>query len=143
MNSSDSSYTSFPYTQIRVARPTHHFEAVIDFYKNGLGLTVIGSFTDHNGISGIMMGLPHMHYHLEFTYHENSSPCPPPTKDNLLVFYLRDTAQRDTIAQRLFTMGYPAAAPQNPYWEKHGITIEDPDGWRIVLMDIPGFNAPQ
>ena len=33
-----------------------------------------------------MFGLPDEEYHLEFTTHVNGSPCPAPTKDNLLVF---------------------------------------------------------
>ncbi len=136
-------HKAFLYTQIRIARPTNHFQKVIDFYTNGLGLTEIGNFSNHDGISGVMLGMPDSQYHLEFTFHVNGAPCPSPTKDNLLVFYLPDISQRDRIAQGLLEMGYPAVAPENPYWQKHGITIEDPDGWRIVLMDIPGFNAPQ
>lgn len=33
-------------------------------------------------------------------------------------------------------MGYDEVEPENPYWKDKGITIEDPDGWRIVLMKI-------
>ena len=36
-------------------------------------------------------------------------------------------------------MGYDSVSPENPYWEKSGVTIEDPDGWRIVLMNSPGI----
>jgi hypothetical protein len=25
--------------------------------------------------------------------------------------------------------------PENSYWKEKGITVEDPDGWRIVLMN--------
>ena len=85
-NTDDPLHNTFPYTQIRIARPTNHFQKVIDFYTIGLGLTEIGNFSDHDGISGVMLGLPGNQYHLEFTTHENSSSCPPPTKDNLLVF---------------------------------------------------------
>ena len=131
---------SFPYTQIRIARPTDQLEKVVDFYKNGLGLTEIGSFNDHEGFSGVMLGLPDQTYHLEFTQHKNGSPCPAPTKDNLLVFYLQDKEQRNEIAERLFNMGHLEVEPENPYWKKHGITIEDPDKWRIVLMEIKSFN---
>ncbi len=133
--------TTFPYTQIRIARPTDQLEKVVDFYMNGLGLTQIGSFKDHEGFSGVMLGLPDEAYHLEFTQHVHGSPCPAPTKDNLLVFYLSSTAERNRIAQRLFDMGYPEVEPENPYWKKNGITIEDPDKWRIVLMEISTFKT--
>lgn len=35
---------------------------------------------------------------------------------------------------------YPAVEAENPYWtDNGGITIEDPDGWRVVLMPAPVF----
>lgn len=129
----------FSVSQVRVARPTAKMEETIRFYKEGLGLPGIGSFHDHEGYDGIMLGMPGEALHLEFTNHVHGSPCPAPTKDNLLVFYLADKQQRDAMAARLAAMGYPAVAPENPYWETDGITIEDPDGWRIVLMNKKGF----
>lgn len=81
-----------------------------------------------------MFGLPDTEYHLEFTRHHNGSPCPAPTKDNLLVFYFTNQSEIHKIAKRLHTLGYGEVEPENPYWKEKGITIEDPDGWRIVLM---------
>lgn len=132
---------SIPYTQIRIARPTAKLEEVRRFYKEGLGLPEIGQFQDHAGYSGVMLGMPDARYHLEFTQHHANQSLYPPDKDQLLVFYLPDTAQRDAIVQRLQALGYKAVAPENPYWTAHGITIEDPDGWRVVLMDVRGFEA--
>lgn len=129
------------FTQFRIARPTDQLQKVVDFYKNGLGLSELGKFKDHEGFSGIMLGHPEETYHFEFTEHIDGSPCPAPTKDNLLVFYFEDTKQRDIIAQRLLTLGYPEVEPENPYWKLKGITIEDPDKWRVVLMEIKNFNA--
>jgi len=37
-------------------------------------------------------------------------------------------------------MGYSAAEPGNPYWKHSGITICDPDGWRIVLQNTEGIS---
>lgn len=82
----------------------------------------------HRGYDGIMIGLPNANYHLEFTEHIEGSPCPAPTKE---------TIQR--IAQRLAQMGYPEVEPENLYWAEKGVTIEDPDGWRIVLMNTMGI----
>lgn len=125
--------------QIRVARPTDQLKEVVDFYCNGLGLKKIGSFEDHEGYDGVMIGLPDSSYHLEFTQHKNGSQCLAPTKDNLLVLYIPDKKAIEEITNRLNTMGYPTVAPENPYWEKSGVTIEDPDGWRIVLMNTSGI----
>jgi len=107
---------------------------VVKFYVDGIGLKRIGGFQGHEGYDGEMLGLPGIQYHLEFTQHENGSPCPAPTKDNLLVFYIPDSDVVCQITERLRKMGYPLVTPENPYWETDGVTVEDPDGWRVVLM---------
>ncbi|AKF96154.1 hypothetical protein AYJ08_08760 [Brevibacillus sp. SKDU10] len=123
------------WVQVRIARPTDKYEEVISFYETGLGLKRIGSFENHEGYDGIMFGLPDADYHLEFTRHVNGSPCPAPTKDNLLVFYMPDINEIQKITTRLQSMGYYPVEPENPYWKEKGTTIEDPDGWRIVFMN--------
>ncbi|MED3038060.1 VOC family protein [Bacillus tropicus] len=124
------------WVKFRIARPTDKFEAVIAFYEEGVGLKRIGEFYDHEGYDGIMFGLPDEEYHLEFTRHIDGSPCPAPTKDNLLVFYMREDSEIKKVIKRLHGLGYDEVEPENPYWKDKGITIEDPDGWRIVLMKI-------
>lgn len=128
-----------PVVQIRIARPTHQLQRVVQFYHDGIGLNIIGSFEGHAGYSGVMLGLPGNQYHLEFTEHADASPCPAPTKDNLLVLYIPDKEAIERLVKRLEGMGYPQVPPENPYWEKQGVTIEDPDGWRVVLMHTNGI----
>jgi catechol 2,3-dioxygenase-like lactoylglutathione lyase family enzyme len=128
------------FVQFRIARPTDKLAEVVRFYCEGLGLKKIGGFENHAGYSGVMIGLPDNKYHLEFTEHEEGNPCPAPTKDNLLVFYIPEKEAIDKIVERLATMGYNEVAPENPYWQAQGVTIEDPDGWRIVLMNTKGIN---
>jgi catechol 2,3-dioxygenase-like lactoylglutathione lyase family enzyme len=111
----------------------------VRFYCEGLGLEKIGSFEDHDGYSGVMLGLPGKPYHLEFTEHAAGSPCPAPTKDNLLVFYIPDSNAVKRIAERLASLGHTPVPPENPYWKEKGLTIEDPDGWRVVLMNTAGI----
>lgn len=125
--------------QIRVARPTDKFDEVIRFYRDGLGLKTLGTFAGHAGYEGIMFGLPDAGFHLEFTHHAEGSPCPAPTRDNLLVFYIPEEDAIKRLVARLGQMGYSPVPPENPYWEARGITIEDPDGWRIVLMNTEGI----
>ena len=129
-----------PVVQVRVARPTRRLQELIKFYCEGLGLRVVGSFTAHAGYSGVMIGLPANDYHLEFTEHEESqADYPPPSRDNLLVFYIPERAAVERIAARLAALGYAPVAPENPYWQERGVTIEDPDGWRVVLMNTSGI----
>jgi catechol 2,3-dioxygenase-like lactoylglutathione lyase family enzyme len=129
-----------PVVQVRVARPTRSLQKLIKFYCEGLGLEVVGSFTGHAGYSGVMIGLPGRDYHLEFTEHEESQEDhPPPGRDNLLVFYIPERAVVERIVARLAALGYASVAPENPYWNERGVTIEDPDGWRVVLMNTSGI----
>ncbi|MFN2747562.1 MULTISPECIES: VOC family protein [Bacillus] len=132
-------FADFSAVQVRMARPTDRMSAVIDFYEKGLGLERLGEFSGHAGYDGVMFGLPNEKYHLEFTSHVSGSPCPAPTKDNLLVFYMPDSHEIKAILQRLAAMGYQEVPPENPYWKDKGVTVEDPDGWRIVLMNTEGI----
>ncbi|MFT3769723.1 MAG: VOC family protein [Minicystis sp.] len=125
--------------QVRWARPTDRLPELERFYCEGLGLRKLGGFEGHAGYDGIFIGLPGLGYHLEFTRHEHGSPCPAPTRDNLLVFYLGEEAAVRRVAARLAEMGYPAVEPENPYWIGKSVTIEDPDGWRVVLVWTSGL----
>jgi catechol 2,3-dioxygenase-like lactoylglutathione lyase family enzyme len=130
-----------PVVQVRVARPTDRLAELERFYSEGLGLPVVGRFggEGHAGYDGLMLGIPGYDYHLEFTQHVDGSPCPAPSEDNLLVFYIPDRGAIDRIAARLSDMGYPEVPPENPYWAGRGVTVADPDGWRIVLMNTSGI----
>ena len=44
-------------TKLRVARPTDQLEEVVRFYSAGVGLEILGSFQDHDGFDGVMLGL--------------------------------------------------------------------------------------
>ena len=133
-----------PVVQVRVVRPTDQLDAVVRFYRDGVGLTQLGSWEaeGHAGYRGVLLGLPEHAYHLAFIQHAAGSPCPAPSRDNLLVLYIPDRAAIDRIAARLQAMGYDAVPPQNPWWAERGVTIPDPDGWRIVLMNTGGIERP-
>lgn len=132
-------FPNFTAAQVRIARPTDKYDEVLQFYEDGLGLNRLTDFEGHSGYSGVILGLPDASYHLEFTKHVDGSPCPAPTKDNLLVFYIPKHAEILAIKNKLELMGYPEVEPENGYWEEKGVTIEDPDGWRIVLMNTEGI----
>lgn len=129
-----------PVVQVRVARATDNLEKITQFYRDGLGLSVIGSFQDHDGYSGVMLGLPGRDYHLEFT--ENSSQNrPQPDKDDLLVLYIPDKQAIGRMVVRLGALGFYPVPPANPFWEERGVTIPDPDGFHIVLVEGAGFGG--
>jgi catechol 2,3-dioxygenase-like lactoylglutathione lyase family enzyme len=121
-------------TKMRVARPTDDLEAVTRFYREGLGLTELARFEDHDGFDGVMFGLPGAPYHLEFTHARGHRVGRAPTADHLLVFYLPDESEWLAAVARLRTLGYSTVPSFNPYWDKDGRTFEDPDGYRVVLQ---------
>ena len=86
----------------------------------------------------MLLGLPGAQYHLEFIQHDQGSPGPAPSRDNLLVLYFDDLAQVEQVAARLATLGYLLVEADNPCWTGNGaVTVEDPDQWRVVLMPQP------
>jgi hypothetical protein len=71
---------------LRVARPSDNLDALLRFYQQGLGLTVLFRFENHEGFDGMMLGRPGAPYHFEFTHADNHTAGRAPTQDNLLVF---------------------------------------------------------
>ena len=120
---------------LRVARATDQLDEVVRFYTRGLGLTVLGSFQDHDGFDGMMLGRPGAIYHLEFTHKRGHSVGRAPTQDNLLVFYIPDSSQWHEAIDRMRAAGYEPVPSFNPYWDRSGRTFEDPDGYRVVLQN--------
>ena len=130
-----------PVTQVRIARPTDRLEEVVRFYSEGVGLKILASFHEHDGYSGYILGLPGREVHLEFTQHAKGSPCTAPSRDNLLVLYMPDRAAILRVADHLRDRGHEPVPPENSYWAGRGVTFEDPDGWRLVFMNMEGFEV--
>lgn len=108
----------FASAHLRVARPTDQMETVIRFYRDGLGMEVLGQFLDHDGFDGVMVGYPGAAYHLEFTSNAGHRVGRAPTQDNLLVIYLPDADQWTAAISRLENAGYQPVPSFNPYWDK-------------------------
>jgi catechol 2,3-dioxygenase-like lactoylglutathione lyase family enzyme len=119
----------------RVARPSDNLDAVVKFYRDGLGFTVLYEFTDHDGFDGVMLGHQGAEYHLEFTRKHDHKAGKAPTEDNLLVFYLPDEADWKRGVDQMERHGHQPVKSFNPYWDKKGKTFEDPDGYRVVLQN--------
>jgi catechol 2,3-dioxygenase-like lactoylglutathione lyase family enzyme len=110
-------------------------DAILHFYRDGLGMDVLGLFADHEGFDGVMLGFPDAGYHLEFTHTSAHAAGRAPTQDNLLVFYLPDATDWQAAVARMIAHGYAPVAAFNPYWDVRGKTFEDVDGYRVVLQN--------
>jgi catechol 2,3-dioxygenase-like lactoylglutathione lyase family enzyme len=124
-----------PVPKLRVARPTDNLDALIRFYRDGLGLQILYRFENHAGFDGVMLGHPGAPYHFEFTHAHSHSAGRAPTQDNLLIFYLRDRAEWEASVRSMKSAGFQPVPSFNPYWDRNGVTFEDPDGYRIVLQN--------
>ena len=120
---------------LRVARPSDDLDRLLPFYIEGLGLSLLYRFTDHDGFDGVMIGRADAPYHFEFTHAAGHVAGRAPTEDNLLVFYLPDRAEWQAAVDRMRAAGFAPIKAFNPYWDRDGATFEDPDGYRVVLQN--------
>lgn len=115
---------------MRFARHTSRLEELVRFYRDGLGLRELGRFEDHDGYDGVFLDVPGTGAHLEFT-RGGGQPPPVPHDETLLVLYLGDD---NAVAEACARAGVQPVEPANPYWREHGVTVVDPDGFRVVLV---------
>lgn len=120
--------------KLRVARPTDTIEALLPFYRDGLGLQVLYQFGGHDGFDGVMLGRSGAPYHFEFTRAHGHSAGRAPTQDSLLVFYFPERTEWEAAIYRMENAGFAAVPAFNPYWDQSGRTFEDPDGYRVVIQ---------
>ena len=116
--------------QLRVARHTQRLDDVVAFYRDGVGLPEIGRFRDHDGYDGVLLAISGTGAHLEFTSGGIHS-VPQPHPESLLVLYVGDASTMRDLADRLRAN---SISPENPYWARHGLTFEDPDGFAVVIV---------
>jgi catechol 2,3-dioxygenase-like lactoylglutathione lyase family enzyme len=120
--------------QLRIARPVRDLATSTDMYCRGLGLRVVGSFEDHDGFDGVMLGHPGSSYHFEFTHCRSHPVEPMPTLEDLVVFYVPRETEWRTLCESALAAGFEPVASFNPYWAVRGRTFEDADGYRVVLQ---------
>jgi catechol 2,3-dioxygenase-like lactoylglutathione lyase family enzyme len=116
--------------QLRVARHTNRLDEVVSFYRDGVGLPEIGRFTGHEGYDGVFLAIPGTEAHLEFTA-GGGHDAPDPHPESLLVLYL---GSPERVAEAVARTGVEPVEPANPFWGRNGVTLVDPDGFRVVLV---------
>lgn len=122
--------------QLRIARPSADLRAATEFYTRALGFEVLGAFDDHAGFDGVMLGHAGWPYHLELTHQSEHAITPRPTAEDLLAIYLPEREEWEAAIHRIRATGARPVPSHNPYWDQHGLTFEDPDGYRIVIANI-------
>jgi len=123
-----------PTNHLRIARPSRDLHAAERFWVDGLGLDVLLRMDDsaEGGHALLMVGWRGAAWHLELVGDPSGETPPAPTEEDLLVLYLDGAIEEDVIS-RLTGAGGTLVAARNPYWDEWGVTIADPDGYRLVL----------
>jgi catechol 2,3-dioxygenase-like lactoylglutathione lyase family enzyme len=125
-----------PTSQLRIARPSNDLAAAERFYVDGLGFSILqrGRGTSTGERNLLMVGLPGAAWHVELIHDTARTVEPVPSPDDLLVLYLGAPADPALIA-RIEQAGGKRVPAYNPWWDQIGVTIEDPDGYRLVLCE--------
>jgi catechol 2,3-dioxygenase-like lactoylglutathione lyase family enzyme len=121
-------------SHLRIARPTRDLERAEKFWVQGLGMSVLyrAGPDAEGGHALLMAGWPGAAWHLELVGDPEAQVPPTPTEEDLLVLYLGVRAS-DALIERLVRAGGKVVPARNPYWDRWGVTIVDPDGYRLVL----------
>ena len=114
------------FCHMRIARPVSELDTTASMYCAGLGLELLGSFTEHEGFSGIMLGAPEAGWH---------PVTPSPGDEDLLVLYYPQQAAWEAQCAAMDAAGFLRVTAFNPYWEVNGVTFVDRDGYRTVLQN--------
>ena len=122
-----------PVAHLRVARPVTDLRRSAAMYCKGLAWEILGSFRDHGGFDGVMLGPPGAAYHVEFVHQPACPVIPSPTAEDLLVLYFPEETAWSAICASMAEAGFRQIAPANPYWAVHGQTFVDHDGYRTVI----------
>lgn len=88
------------HAHLRIARPVNNLARTERMYRDGLDLSVLARFDDHDGFSGVMLGREGLDYHFEFTHCPDHPIAPSPTPEDLIVFYLPDRPEWEAARAR-------------------------------------------
>jgi len=124
--------------KFRIARHTKILTPILTFYRDILGLQILGDFKGHDGYDGVFLGIPGSNWHLEFTV-SDENPVHFPDDDDLLVFYTDSSEQYMGLLKNFAQNNIDPITPKNPYWELNGTTYTDPDDYRIVIAKAPNL----
>ncbi len=119
--------------QLRIARPVSDLRHSQQLYCQGLGMQLLGAFSDHQGHSGVMLGYADESWHLEFTQCLHHPAAPVSTEEDLLVLWLPEEPLWLARCQAMRAAGFRAINPFNPYWKTAARTFIDGDNYRTVV----------
>ena len=82
-----------------------------------------------------MVGWPGAAWHLELVGDPDDADTSRAHEEDLLVLYVGGEVD-EIVFHHLVGAGGTRVAARNPYWDQWGVTIADPDGYRLVLSSL-------
>src|SRR3954470_10535731 len=117
---------------LRFTRSSSSYDRTIPFYRDLLGLPIVGEFAGSFGEDGTIFGLPDAQVQLEIVRAHGQAPVPAPL--DMLVLYSRGAAGAAAARAPLRAAGVREDPAPHPYWvARGGIAHLDPHGRRVVF----------
>lgn len=116
---------------VRFARESAQYVETVAFYRDLVGLPVVGSFVQSHGEDGTIFGLPGAAVQLEIVRAHGPAVA---SEADQLVLYFDDAASVTDATARLHAAGHAPAHDIPAYWAANDTVLyRDPDG-RAVLF---------
>jgi catechol 2,3-dioxygenase-like lactoylglutathione lyase family enzyme len=116
---------------LRWVRSSRHYDDTVTFYRDVVGLPVVGSFSGSYGEDGTIFGLPGTATQMEIVRTTGSMRSP--DGFDQIVFYLPGVEAVAAAVEPLRRTGAEPDPAAHPYWLARGaVVFLDPDGRGVV-----------
>jgi catechol 2,3-dioxygenase-like lactoylglutathione lyase family enzyme len=117
---------------LRFARSSGRYDDTVAFYRDVIGLPVVGEFSGSFGEDGTIFGLPDARVQLEIVRAHGGVSAVDPL--DMLVLYLSGADAVAAAPAPLRAARAPVDPTPHPYWAARGGAVHlDPDGRRVVF----------
>lgn len=118
---------------LRWVRASVRYDETIAFYRDLVGLPIVGEFHDSFDEDGTIVGLPDTGVQMEIVRVHDTSEMSVGRFDQI-VLYLANAAAVETATARLRAEGHAPIDDPHPYWVANKAVIYlDPDGRGVVF----------
>jgi predicted N-acetyltransferase YhbS/catechol 2,3-dioxygenase-like lactoylglutathione lyase family enzyme len=118
---------------LRWVRESRRYDETVAFYRDLVGLPIVGEFHESFGEDGTIFGLPDTGTQLEIVRAQPDDDVTPGRFDQI-VFYLANADAVQVATAPLRTKGIAPVDDPHPYWAANGaVVFSDPDGRTVCF----------